>query len=79
MAKTFIPKTIKLTEEEIKKIRKKFPFLTDVNIAEVKHWNSKRSPYDGTIIDKDAQYKAYPYDRNQDQFLEEHPDGEIWK
>jgi hypothetical protein len=64
----------------LEKLKKEFN-LSDADINDIKYWNSPDSPYYGTIINTDAkaQYLCYPYPDNKERFLNEHPEGIIWK
>jgi hypothetical protein len=64
----------------LEKLKKEFN-LSDADINDIKFWNGPDSPYHGTIINTDAkaQYLCYPYPDNEGRFLNEHPEGTIWK
>jgi hypothetical protein len=79
MVKTFLPKNTVLSQKDIDNLKKDFK-LSEENIFEMQHWNNPHSPYTGVIIgDPNSNFPCYPYDRPDKEFMEEFPDGAIWK
>lgn len=76
--KTFVSKNVVLYEKVIQELKQTFG-LTNNDVIDIKHWNNTHSPYYGVIIDPKAQFLCYPYDRDEEGFLKEHPGGVVWK
>lgn len=83
MPKLFFPKMTGLSEKDVNEkmsmLLNKYPFLNSGDIENIKYYSNHNSPYGGTIIDKDATFTCYPYDRDSEGFKEEYPDGEVIK
>jgi hypothetical protein len=79
MAKTFLPKSVNLSEKVIEKLKKDFNVF-DLNIRDIRYWNDSKSPFSGTVIDPEGQYLCYPYaGSGEEEFLKDYPGGEIFR
>ena len=74
----FIPKSIYLSQEVMDILIREFD-LFDINVIDIRHWNHEDSQYSGTIIFPEGQFLCLPYNKGENEFLLEHPDGEVWK
>lgn len=79
MAHTFLPKSVEITGDVIKRLKEEFGLNND-ELMDVDYWNGP-SPYGGTILNTDpkAQYKAYPMPGGKEAFMAQYPDGKIWE
>ncbi len=73
----FIPKSIKLTDAILKRLKEEL-LLPAQCIEQIKYWNDEYYPYSGTIVNVGAD-ECYPYDRNIDSVKEEYPDIIVWE
>ena len=75
----FLPKTVILTDEVVKKIMKEYGLSFD-EIETLKYWNGP-SPWTGTCIDtsESGEFKVYPFDESKEEFLNQYTGGKIFE